>query len=131
MLANVAVRFNVTGANPNSGSGTTDANGHASYTYTGNHPGTDTLSAYADVDGDNARDTGEPSATTSVTWTNASLTLTLSNATAQVGTTQSVTAHRTPEYGHRRSDDPLQGDRSKSDDGQRRHQRQRKSQLQL
>ncbi len=33
-LNNVKVRFVVTGANPNSGSATTDANGKASYTYT-------------------------------------------------------------------------------------------------
>ncbi|MGA7670992.1 MAG: Ig-like domain-containing protein [Nitrolancea sp.] len=91
-LNGVMVRFKVTGANPTSGSGTTDANGHASFTYTGNHPGVDTLSAYADIDVDNAQDSTEPGASTTVTWTNASLTLTLSNSSAQVGTTQTVTA---------------------------------------
>lgn len=91
-LANVTVRFVVTGANPSTASGTTDANGHASYAYTGTHPGTDTLSAYADIDRDDVRDAGEPQATTSITWTTASLTLSLSNASAQIGTTQSVTA---------------------------------------
>ena len=91
-LSNVKVRFVVTGANPNTGSATTDANGKASYTYTGNHSGTDTVLAYADFDNDNVQDATDPGSSTSVTWTAASLTLSLSNASAQVGTTQTVTA---------------------------------------
>ncbi len=91
-LSNVKVRFVVTGANPNTGSATTDANGKASYSYTSNHAGTDTVLAYADFDNDGVQDATDPGASTTVTWTAASLILSLSNATAQVGTTQTVTA---------------------------------------
>ncbi len=91
-LNNVTVRFTVTGANPSSASGTTDANGHASYSYTGSHPGIDTVSAYADIDGDSIQDASEPGASTTATWTAANLTLSLSSASATIGTTQTVTA---------------------------------------
>ncbi len=46
----VAVTFTVTGANSNIGSGTTNSNGVASYTYTGASSGNDTIQATAVVD---------------------------------------------------------------------------------
>jgi hypothetical protein len=44
-VAGVLVDFTVTGANPTSGSASTDANGDASFIWTGTNPGTDTVSA--------------------------------------------------------------------------------------
>ncbi len=94
VLENVVVRFNVTGANPTSVSRTTNLNGQASFSYTGNNVGQDTITAYADLDNNGSQDSGEPSASTSLTWVNAqpTLTLNLSNSSAQVGTSQTVTA---------------------------------------
>jgi len=65
---NVVVHFAVTGANPQSGTAVTNASGQATLTYTGANTGTDTVSAYADLNNNSAQDTGEPSASVSVTW---------------------------------------------------------------
>ena len=51
-LAGETVTFVVTGANSGSGSGVTDANGEATFTYTGTTAGTDTITAsYTDATG--------------------------------------------------------------------------------
>ena len=60
-LSGITVNFTVSGANPQSGSATTDANGHAVFTYTGTNTGTDTVTATAQV-------TGNPTATATITW---------------------------------------------------------------
>ena len=44
-VANAAVQFNVTGVNPTSGTGTTDAAGVATFTYSGTNVGADTVQA--------------------------------------------------------------------------------------
>jgi hypothetical protein len=51
-LANEAVDFDVTGANSASGSGSTNASGEATFTYTGTNAGTDVISACYDADDD-------------------------------------------------------------------------------
>ncbi len=60
-VAGETITFTVTGANTAGGSGTTDANGDASFTYEGRHPGTDTVTATDEAAG--------LSKTASVTWT--------------------------------------------------------------
>jgi hypothetical protein len=67
----VTVRFRVTFESVFSflGSATTDATGQASFCYPGPAlPGTDAITAFADVDGDGAQTPGEPSATAQRTW---------------------------------------------------------------
>ena len=70
-VANAGVLFEVTGANPGTGSGTTNAAGQATFSYTGNNVGNDTISACYDLDGSGTCDTGEPFASAQATWTNA------------------------------------------------------------
>jgi hypothetical protein len=65
----VSVKVEVTGANASTSTVTTDSNGKATISYTGNNTGTDTITAWADLDGNGSQDTGEPSATATVTWT--------------------------------------------------------------
>ena len=50
-ISGEAVSFTVAGANNNSGSGTTDDNGIATYTYTGANSGTDAIQATASISG--------------------------------------------------------------------------------
>jgi len=64
----VVVRFTVTGANPGSGSQTTDQFGQAVFTYTGQNAGIDTIAAYADKNNNGVKDSGEPSDTATKTW---------------------------------------------------------------
>ena len=75
-VAPVLVRFSVAGANgifgiPTSGSATT-AGGLASFAYVGPLPGSDTITAFADFNGDGIRDPNpaahEPTANASKTW---------------------------------------------------------------
>jgi Tol biopolymer transport system component len=69
-LAGVLVRFSVSGSVSTSGSCTTGAIGSCSFTYAGPAlPGADLITAYADDDGDAARDTTEPLATATKAWT--------------------------------------------------------------
>ena len=49
-LANVTVRFSVSGANSASGSDATDSNGVAEFCYTGSNAGLDTIEAYVDTE---------------------------------------------------------------------------------
>lgn len=94
-VSGVTVRFSVTGANSASGSAVADANGQASFTYTGTNAGVDTISAFADTDNDGMQDVGEPSDTATKTWTPgapATLTLLPPADTNTVGTTHCVTA---------------------------------------
>jgi hypothetical protein len=60
-VANVTVRFSVTGSVTTSGSSSTNANGEATFCYTGPaFPGADAIHAYADTDNDSMQDAGEP-----------------------------------------------------------------------
>ena len=70
-LANAEVLFEVTGANPGTGSGTTNAAGQTTFSYTGNNVGNDTISACYDLDSSGTCDTGEPFASSQANWTNA------------------------------------------------------------
>jgi Bacterial Ig-like domain (group 1) len=68
-IPNVAVRFAVSGSVSISGSGTTNTSGETTFCYTGPAlPGADVISAYADSNGSNTQDTGEPSDTAAKTW---------------------------------------------------------------
>ncbi len=68
-VANVVVRFEVTGLIETSGSATTDANGQAEFCYVGPPlPGADTITAFADTDNNSVHDSGEPSGLAEKTW---------------------------------------------------------------
>ncbi|HEY6212241.1 MAG TPA: SBBP repeat-containing protein [Vicinamibacterales bacterium] len=68
-VANITVRFSVTGSVSTSGACTTDANGQCSFTYAGpSLPGADVISAYADTNANAAQDAGEPSGTATKAW---------------------------------------------------------------
>jgi hypothetical protein len=67
LLPSVSVRFNVTGVNSTSGGSTTGTDGKATFSYVGDKDGQDTVTAYADADGNRTQDSGEPSTTTSIT----------------------------------------------------------------
>jgi uncharacterized protein (DUF2141 family) len=89
----------VSGANTASGSDPTDANGEATFTYTGTHVGTDTISAYADTNNNGVRDLltvpPEPSGAATKTWTPAApsrMTLEPAADTNHVGEEHCVTA---------------------------------------
>ena len=65
-----SVPYTITGANPSSGAVITGAGGVAAITWTGLKTGTDTLTAFADRDGNGAWDVNnEPRQITTVTWT--------------------------------------------------------------
>ncbi len=64
----VTIRYSVTGRNSTSGTATTDSNGKASISYTGTNAGTDTISAYADMNNNGTQDSGEPTASATITW---------------------------------------------------------------
>ena len=68
-VANVVVRFQVSGAIDTSGSATTGANGEATFCYVGPPlPGSDAISAFADSNTDNVQDPGEPIGVAEKTW---------------------------------------------------------------
>ena len=65
----VPVHFAVTGAVSDTDSCTTDATGTCSITYQGpSEPGSDTITAYADPNGNGSRDDGEPQGAATWTW---------------------------------------------------------------
>jgi hypothetical protein len=67
-VADVTVRFTVTGSVSTMGSCTTAVDGTCTFTYTGpDFPGADMISAFADSDEDGDQDTGEPSAANEAT----------------------------------------------------------------
>ena len=68
-VAGVTVEFTVTGVNPTTGDAVTNASGVASFTYTGATVGADTITAFADSDGDGINDVAEPEDTATKTWT--------------------------------------------------------------
>jgi hypothetical protein len=97
----VTVRFSVTGANSASGSAQTTAIGEAQFCYTGTNLGSDTITAYADVNNNTVQDSGEPADTATKTWTvgpPARLTLNPRTATNPVGTQHCVTATVTDQF---------------------------------
>jgi hypothetical protein len=71
-VAGVTVRFTVTGSVNTTGTCTTNASGRCTFTYQGPPlPGTDAVTAYADSDGDNTQDPGEPTGAATKTWVSA------------------------------------------------------------
>src|SRR5439155_1507475 len=62
------ITIDVPGANTAHGTSTTDANGQAQFCYTGIAAGNDSISAFADSNGNGTQDAGEPSDTASKTW---------------------------------------------------------------
>ncbi len=67
-VAGASVLFTVSGANTASGTGTTDASGNASFTYTGTHAGDDTITACYDKDKNGTCDPSEAVATATKHW---------------------------------------------------------------
>lgn len=65
----IKVRFSVSGSANTTGTATTGQDGTATFCYTGPPlPGADVIKAYADTDGDNTQDPGEPADAASKTW---------------------------------------------------------------
>jgi len=64
----VTVVFDVSGANTAHGTRATDTNGQAQFCYTGIGTGSDSIKAFADLNGNGTQDAGEPSDTASKTW---------------------------------------------------------------
>ena len=62
------VEFRVSGVNPASGQAATDTAGEAAFTYTGNNAGDDTLTVWADENGDGLQDPAEPFDVVTKTW---------------------------------------------------------------
>ena len=97
----VPIHYSVTGANPMTGTATTNLYGNTSFSYVGNYAGTDTITAYADLNNNGYQDSGEPSSTATVIWGNGSaigLTLSPTSQNAAPGSQASVTAHFTDPY---------------------------------
>ncbi len=76
-VSGVSILFTVTGANPTSGSSSTNESGDASFSYTGSSTGEDAITACVDADGelgaivalaDGVCDPGGPTATATKTW---------------------------------------------------------------
>ncbi len=67
-LSNRSVRYTVTGANPSQGTVGTNAFGIANKALTGANAGSDTISAFVDLNGNTTQDVGEPVDTATVTW---------------------------------------------------------------
>jgi hypothetical protein len=63
------IRYTISGANPGLGSVVTGADGRATISWTGAFQGTDTLTAFTDLNNNGAPDAGEPTQTVSVNFT--------------------------------------------------------------
>jgi hypothetical protein len=97
-LAGIPVVFSVMGANARGQSAVlTNANGEATFCYTGTNAGVDTITAFADSDSDGDQDAGEPSGVATKTYTEmvpsaATVTITPTVATNSVGLEHCVIA---------------------------------------
>jgi extracellular elastinolytic metalloproteinase len=67
-IRNATIRFSVSPPNATSGSGTTNNSGQATFCYTGTNTGTDTITAYADLNRDGVQQGTEPSDAATKTW---------------------------------------------------------------
>ena len=100
----VAVVFSVSGANSAGGTVTTDEDGEAVFCYTGTRAGEDTITAFADTNGNGTRDTGEPEGVATKIYTPADpaeLELTPETATNEAGEEHCVTATVSDRFGNR------------------------------
>ena len=102
-VVGVEVRFLVMSPGPNSGDSgddTSDASGDTTFTYTGDGGvGTDTITAWVDLDGDGVIDDGEPQDLAVKIWVAAavtSVTLSPSSDTNPIGTSLTLTATLSP-----------------------------------
>jgi hypothetical protein len=66
--AGKALRYAVTGANPQSGALTLNSSGQAQISYVGNNPGIDTIQMYVDLGGTGVQTSGDPSGTATATF---------------------------------------------------------------
>lgn len=69
-VSGAPILFQTSGAHAVPGSGTTDAAGQATFTYTGTTVGVDSISACYDIDGSGTCGAGEPFASAKATWKN-------------------------------------------------------------
>ncbi|HEX2221885.1 MAG TPA: Ig-like domain-containing protein, partial [Candidatus Limnocylindria bacterium] len=103
-VRNTPVRFTVTGANPTTGTVTTNSRGDpVTFCYTGTRAGTDTITAYPDVDNDNVQDADEQPGTATKVWNPAvpnSVVLTPATDTNPTGQEHCVTAVATDAFGN-------------------------------
>ena len=67
--ANIPVRYSVSGTNTATGVARTAGDGSATFEYVGANPGSDTVTVFADLNGNGARDQGEPQREAQVFWT--------------------------------------------------------------
>jgi Bacterial Ig-like domain (group 1) len=93
-VSGAAILFTVTGPNPTTGTGTTNAAGNATFSYTANGVGVDTITACYDANGNAFCDIDEVSATATKTWVfaDSGLTVEPETATNGVGLVHTVTA---------------------------------------
>jgi Bacterial Ig-like domain (group 1) len=99
----IQVVFSASGANTAGGSATTDANGQATFCYTGTHAGLDTIKAFADANKNGVQDADEPSDTAAKTWLPgppATLVLAPKTATNTVDSQHCVTATVKDQFGN-------------------------------
>jgi Bacterial Ig-like domain (group 1) len=61
--------YSIGGANPKSGSVTTNASGVATISYVGTAAGLDTMQMFLDLNGNGSQDNGEPSSAAQIIWT--------------------------------------------------------------
>lgn len=66
---NRSLVYSISGANPKTGSVTTNAAGQAVISYVGTAPGPDTMQMFLDLSGNGSVDNGEPSSVAQVLWT--------------------------------------------------------------
>jgi hypothetical protein len=66
---NRSVVYSIGGANPKSGSVTTDASGIATISYVGTAAGVDAMQMFLDLNGNGSADSNEPASTAQITWT--------------------------------------------------------------
>ncbi|MDX6566905.1 MAG: hypothetical protein QOE10_2567, partial [Gaiellales bacterium] len=60
--------YSIGGANPKSGSVTTNSSGEATISYVGTAAGLDTMQMFLDLNGNGSQDNGEPSSAAQITW---------------------------------------------------------------
>jgi protocatechuate 3,4-dioxygenase beta subunit len=100
------VHFDVTGAgspDPSAGDDTTDADGEATFSFTNETAGADTIAACVDEDANQTCDLGESTTTATKTWeagAPAAIDLTPATDTNVVGTSHPMTATVTDEFGN-------------------------------
>jgi hypothetical protein len=81
---NGQLHYAVAGANPSSGTATTNSAGQAVLSLSGGNPGNDGLLAFADLNGNGTRDPGEPLAAATIAWTQFSVPTTKAAADGKI-----------------------------------------------